>query len=75
MKNLTRHTGTLEIVERLPQSRNGNPRYLARVDGYTFATAVDSTHGYSLPNYEGKRVIITIGQHYGRVTLISIHKA
>lgn len=74
MKNISRHTGILEIVERLNSSKNGNPRYLCRVDGYTFRTAVDSSHGYSITNYEGKQAEVTIGSHYGVVTLNSINK-
>lgn len=74
MKNITSHTGILEIIERLQNSKMGNPRYLCKVDGYTFKTAVDSTHGYSIQNYEGKQVQITIGTHYGTTTLNSIEK-
>lgn len=74
MKNITRHTGILEIVERLNNSKNGNPRYLCKVDGYTFRTAVDSSQSYSITNYEGKQVEVTIGSHYGNTTLNSIHK-
>ena len=74
MKNITRHTGILENVQRFDTSRNGNPRYSARVDGYTFYTSVDSAHGYSITNYEGKQVEVTIGYHRGKVTLQSIRK-
>jgi hypothetical protein len=74
MKNITRHTGILEIVERLNNSKNGNPRFLCIVDGYTFRTAVDSSHGYSIQNFEGKQVEVSIGTHYGNTTLNSIHK-
>ena len=65
MKNVTRHTGTLHIVERLPNSYNGNPRYLAIVDGWSFRTKVDSDYGYTLPNHAGKKVTVEIGTHYG----------
>ena len=69
MKNVTQHTSILENVQRFDTSRNGNPRYTATVDGYTFYTGVDSAHGYSITNYEGKPVVVTIGYHRGKVTL------
>jgi len=31
MKNITQHTGKLRLIERLPNSRNGNPRYLCAI--------------------------------------------
>lgn len=75
MKNVTRHTGTLEIVSRLPSSANGNPRYLLRVDGFTCRTAVDSSHAYEVTNFDGKRVEATIGTHFGVATLDTLRKA
>jgi hypothetical protein len=75
MKNITRHTGKLESLKRLDGSVNGNPRYQFVVDGYVIRTAVDSSHGYSVPNFEGKQVAVTIGSHYGFTTLDSIHAA
>jgi hypothetical protein len=71
MRNITRHIGKLEIVERLDNSVNGNPRYLLKVDGWTCRTSVDSSHGYEVPNYEGHVVAATIGTHYGKATLDS----
>jgi hypothetical protein len=72
MKNITRHQGKLEIVERLPSSINGNPRYLLRVDGWTCRTPVDSGLGYCITNYNGKDVEATIGSHYGVATLATV---
>lgn len=72
MKNITRHQGKLEIIQRLDSSRNGNPRYLIRIDGFTCKTPVDSMYGYSVPNFDGKQVIATIGTHYGTATLDSL---
>lgn len=69
MKNVTSHTGKLEIIRRLPSSANGNPRYLLRVDGWTCRTAVDASLAYAVPNYNGKTVKATIGTHYGVATL------
>jgi len=72
MKNVSRHQGKLEIIQRLPNSLNGNPRYLIRINGFTCKTAVDSMHGYCVTNFDGKEVIATIGTHYGTQTLDSL---
>lgn len=69
MKNITSHIGKLEIVRRLPPSRNGNPRYLLRVDGWTCRTAPNSSLGYSVPNLDGKIVRAYIGTLRGLATL------
>ena len=69
MKSMTRHTGTLEVIERCKSSVNGNPRYLVRLDGITCRTAVDSCLGYSITNHDGKQVSASIGTHYGTVTI------
>lgn len=74
MKNRTRHTGTLEIVKREPSSKFGNPRYCFRIDGYTAYTAPDSSHGYSLPNHDGKQITVILGTHYGKLTLDAIEQ-
>jgi len=71
MKNVTRHEGTLEIVKRLPNSTNGNPRYLLRVDGWTCRTAVDDSFAYTIEKLDGKKVKAYIGMHYGVATLDS----
>lgn len=77
MKNLTSHIGTLKILKRLRNSRDGNPRYLAAIldsagTGFTFKTRPDSMQAYALPNYDGKPVCATLGAHYGTSTLASI---
>jgi hypothetical protein len=72
MKNATRHTGTLQIVERCPSSVNGNPRYLVMLDGYTARTPVDSSLGYSITKFDGKAVQAMIGTHYGTRTIESV---
>ena len=75
MKNTTRHTGTLRIVERdRNNGRNGNPRYVCTLDGITCRTAIDSSIGYSLPNYDGKVVSALIGTHYGMVTIEGVRE-
>ena len=85
MKNITQHTGKLRLIERLPNSRNGNPRYLCAIMdqqpnndlGWTFRTQVDAMHGYEIPNYFDSDidVTVTIGTHYGHPTLNTIHRA
>ena len=75
MKNISRHVGTLDNLQRLPSSVNGNPRWTFTVDGFHARTAVDSPHGYCIGNFRGKRVEVTIGTHYGVPTLHSIRKA
>jgi hypothetical protein len=72
MRNITRHTGTLDIINRLPSSANGNPRFLLKVDGWTCRTSVDCQLGYSVQNYDGKQVEATIGTHYGKPTLMAL---
>lgn len=72
MKSISRHYGLLSELERLPSSRYGNPRYRARVGGVSFVTRPDASVAYSLPNYVGKPVAVTIGSHYGRATLALI---
>ena len=72
MKNITEHTGKLEIIQRLPSSTNGNPRYLLRIGGITCRTAVDCQLGYEVSNFDGKEVIATIGTHFNYSTICSI---
>jgi hypothetical protein len=77
MKNITFHTGTLKDVRRLKSSVNGNPRFSAWVDEgaghrWTFKTKVDSSYGYCIKSLEGKRVVASIGTHYGTTQLESI---
>lgn len=74
MKNITRHTGTLVILDRLPTSANGNPRYLLSIAGTTCATGVDSMGAYNIRNCEGREVVATIGTHYGRATLHTLER-
>ena len=69
MKNVTRHTGILTIIERAKSSANCNPRYVVEIDGYTCHTAVDAPLGYSITNFDGKKVSCHIGTHYGTVTI------
>lgn len=74
MKHTTHHTGILEVIERAPQSRMGNPRYVVRLDGLTARTGVDSSLGYSITNYDGKRVSADIGTVRGVVTIENVRE-
>ena len=74
MKNITTHKGTLTIAERLNNSYNGNPRYRATVDGYSFTTKPDSMIGYSITNHDGNLVEVEIGTHYGSLQLNALRK-
>jgi hypothetical protein len=72
MKNITRHTGELVIVQKLKHSRNGNPRYLVMLDGYAASTMTDCSLGYAITNFEGKQVTADIGTHYGTVSIQNV---
>lgn len=61
--------GVLQMVDRLPSSRNGNPRYLLMIGDRVFRTGVDSGFAYVVPNYVGKWVKVTVGLHYNATTL------
>ena len=74
MKNVTRHVGTLEVIERLPSSPHGNPRWLVRIDGWTCRTAPDSSIAYSITNHSGKRVVAHIGTYYGKATVRDVRR-
>lgn len=74
MHFITRHSGILKVVERLPSSANGNPRYRCTIDGESFVTAVDSSHGYAITNHDGKKIEVTLGTHYNRRTLNTIER-
>ena len=74
MKNIQQHIGKLSIVDRLQNSKNGNPRYLIAVGDVIGKTGVDSMHGYGITNYEGQMVKCTIGVHYKQATLCTIEK-
>jgi len=81
MKNITEHTGTIDTIERMESSRNGNPRYMVTVrednGGYIQAcTTQDSSLGYTIKNYkDGERVRVAIGTHYGKQQIDAIRKA
>lgn len=58
-------TGRLEQIERLNNSRDGNPRYAVTVGGYEYRTGVDYSVGYEVSNHKvGAMVTLTLtGTH------------
>jgi len=84
MKNISSDCGVLQINKK-KYSEDGNPQYFCTLIvngtetrpasqqlGVTFRTMANSHHGYSVSNYEGKRVSVAIGTHYGVPTLAFI---
>ena len=71
MKDITTHTGTLNIIRREKNSLNGNPRYTIQVGTTQAITLNDSSYSYTITNDEGKTVKALIGMHYNKVTLDS----
>tara|TARA_B100001939_G_C16812954_1_gene560805 strand:+ start:578 stop:826 length:249 start_codon:yes stop_codon:yes gene_type:complete len=77
MKNITRHTGRLVILERLKNSNFRSPKFKCAVldkagNGVSFETATNSSDGFSIQNYDNKNVIVEIGTYYNKATLHSI---
>jgi len=77
MKNISRHYGKLKILKRLPNSYFGNPKFKCAIvdkneNGFSFVTPTNSMFGYSIQNYENKRVIAEIGTFRNIPTLNSI---
>jgi len=77
MRNITRHTGKLVILERLKNSNFRSPKFKCAVldkagNGISFETATNSSDGFSISNYDNKNVIVEIGTYYNKPTLHSI---
>ena len=62
-------TGTLTDLQRLPSSRNGNPRYQAVIGGRLVQTAPDSSICYKIGNYRGQDVTATARILRGKLTI------
>lgn len=82
MKNITKHTGTLELVQRMKNSRDGNPQFMLAIIeypeqrlGWHFRTPANSMLAYKAENFIGKKVDVTIGTFRGCATLDSIREA
>lgn len=81
MKNLKNMRGVLRYAGRLPNSKNGNPRYLLGLDNsdqsndyrsILFVTKPDSSLAYDIERYFNRSVSVVIGEHYGRRTLSEV---
>jgi len=84
MKNITRHTGKVRFIERLPNSLDGNPQFILGIMdtpnkglGWTFRTPKNSMLGYEVQNYIDKdvNVTVTIGTSYNCTMLNSLEIA
>ena len=84
MKNITRHTGKVRLIERLQNSLDGNPQFILGIMdspnkdlGWTFRTPKDSMLGYEIQNYIDKDidVTVTIGTKYNCTMLNSLETA
>jgi hypothetical protein len=82
MKNITKHTGTLELIKRMKNSRDGNPQFMLAIIehpeqglGWRFRTPANSMLAYKAENFIGKKVDVTIGTFRGCATLDSIREA
>ena len=60
-------------TERYDTSRNGNPRYLCYINDTFFYTGVDSSHGYSITNHDGKEICVDVEYKRGKLTLTKIN--
>lgn len=74
MKNLNYTKGTLHILERLNNSKNGNPRYLIEIlqdngNVLTLKTPIDSMLAYGIGNLRGKYIGATWRMLRGHPTL------
>jgi hypothetical protein len=72
MKNVQTVTGTLEILYRMNNSVNGNPRFMIRVGNVKARTAVDTQIAYGITNHENKQVEMKWGIHYNVPTVSDI---
>lgn len=75
MKNITAHTGKLQIIKKLRNTLNGNPRYLVKVDGWSCKTKPNAMEAYAISNYDGKTVKAYIGTLRGTATVFDIQPA
>jgi len=53
-------TGTLNVIKKLPLSRMGNPKYRIEINGIQFETRTNASIGYSITNFDNKKVIATV---------------
>lgn len=68
-KHIGTATGKLEIVERMRNSTNGNPRFLVSVGDTLLRTKPDSAYAYGIENDVGHDVTANIISYFGHATL------
>ena len=69
MRNVTHHAGILKIIERLPNTTSGNPRYEVEIDGYRMVTKPDVSDAYLVSDLDGCPVEVLAGTHYGKLSI------
>lgn len=72
MTSEERFSGIVSDLERMTNSRNGNPRYRVVVGGRIAVTAPDCQLAYRIRHYEGKAVDVTAKLRYGQLTIVNI---
>tara|TARA_R110002012_G_scaffold264340_2_gene447684 strand:- start:65 stop:289 length:225 start_codon:yes stop_codon:yes gene_type:complete len=65
--------GVLNVVRRLPLSRMGNPKYMVAINNEIFETKTNASLGYSITNYDNKKVIATY-QEKDKLYLLDVKK-
>ena len=74
MKDIKTISGKLQIVEKLKNSLNGNPRYMALIGDLVVKTKPDAQLGYSITNYRDKQVIALVKQYKNHIALLSVRE-
>ena len=72
MKNEQTITGTLRIVEALPNSYYGNPRYLVAIGDDEYRTLHNSMLACYITKFDRKRVQAIVGTHYSKPTVRAV---
>lgn len=68
-KSIGTATGKLEIIERMRNSTNGNPRFLVLVGNTILRTKPDADYTYGIENDVGHDVTANIISYFGHATL------
>lgn len=67
-------TGKIELIETLPNSYYGNPRFMLKINDTVFYTRIDSSLGYEITNYtnSGKIATVELSYYHKRLSLDNI---
>lgn len=63
------------VLNRLPSSGNGNPRYECRIGEHVARTRPDSCIAYGITDFDGKRVTASLSTYYGHMSIDNIELA